>query len=408
MAQAQPEREIEKKIEMAMKKDNDKDATSSSAFKFNAQAPEFVPRSHTQIPIPGYYYPCFHYLDGSDGSDWIYVGDQELVPSVTNPNVSVPNCSKDVLTEDLKQKIIKQVEYQFSDTSLLANESLMKHINKDPEGYVPLSFVSSTKKIKSLISNNQLLAHSLRSSSNLVVSNDGKKIRRKHPFTDKEKEDLQCRTVVAENLPEDHSYQNLGKIFSVVGSVKTIRICHPQEFNASRSKGDFVISNKLHALVQYETIETAEKAVDKLNDERNWRTGLRVRLLLRRTPKSVLKTRKSDFDSYLDDDEALFLLSDDSAQLNNSELVIDSYAEESSVGSKKGSTRGRGKSRPRNQSHNGRGLLAPSPQTSSSTQCEASAKPATKGPRMPDGTRGFSMGRGKPISTPVPATSPVA
>lgn len=30
---------------------------------------------------------------------------------------------------------MEQVEYQFSDMSLLANESLMKHIGRDPEGY---------------------------------------------------------------------------------------------------------------------------------------------------------------------------------------------------------------------------------------------------------------------------------
>lgn len=29
----------------------------------------------------------------------------------------------------------KQVEYQFSDMSLLANETLSKHMNKDPEGF---------------------------------------------------------------------------------------------------------------------------------------------------------------------------------------------------------------------------------------------------------------------------------
>lgn len=87
-----------------------------------------------------------------------------------------------------------------------------------------------------------------------VVSNDGKKVRRKHPFTEKDKEELhvrngcflyyqdmstfinlssslelnvylmwstflvfQSRIVVAENLPEDHSHQNLERIFSVVG-----------------------------------------------------------------------------------------------------------------------------------------------------------------------------------------------
>lgn len=90
---------------------------------------------------------------------------------------------------------VKQVEYQFSDMSLLANESLAKHISKDPEGYgkklgqhlcilfilmpfsiihdfgflsVPVSVVASTKKMKSLISNNHMLAQALRSSSKLV------------------------------------------------------------------------------------------------------------------------------------------------------------------------------------------------------------------------------------------------
>lgn len=90
-----------------------------------------------------------------------------------------------------------------------------------------------------------------------VVSVDGKKVKRKHPFTEKEKEDLQVkqrygifvlmdylkissdcsimqsafllflqsRTVVAENLPDDHSHQNLQKIFSVVG--RWISSVHP-------------------------------------------------------------------------------------------------------------------------------------------------------------------------------------
>lgn len=72
-------------------------------------------------------------------------------------------------------------------------------------------------------------------------------------------------------------------MFSPISSVKAIRVCHPPEPNSSRSRGDYVFSNKLHALVEYETAEMAEKAVDKLNDERNWRKGLRVRLLIRRS-----------------------------------------------------------------------------------------------------------------------------
>ncbi|XP_062023265.1 la-related protein 6C isoform X1 [Rosa rugosa] len=428
MAQVKPVEKPQESSDMEVK-----DTGNTTSFKFNAQAPEFVPRSHTQMPISGYFYPCFHFLGDTASPDWFYIGDQEIPPYlISNPNIPITNRSKNVLPDELQQKIIKQVEYQFSDMSLLANESLAKHMSKDPEGYVPISVVASTKKMKSLISNNHMLAQALRSSSKLVVSDDGKKVKRKHPFTEKDKEELQVkqmlpklygsnffffmvlledsecllfsflqsRTVVAENLPEDHSHQNLEKIFSVVGSVKTIRICHPHESNSSRSKGDFIISNKLHALVEYETTDIADKAVDKLSDERNWRKGLRVRTLVRRSPKSVLKNRKSEFDILEDDDTPHYESAEDSSQPSHIDLVIDSMnAEENSMGSKKGWAWGRGKARGRGASQSGRGLIAPSPQSGCAIQCEASAKPNTKGPRMPDGTRGFTMGRGKPLRT---------
>ncbi|KAL7582224.1 hypothetical protein Lser_V15G45794 [Lactuca serriola] len=406
MAQAQPEEKLQEiRDKEASRKEEKREISSSPSFKFNAHAPEFVPSSHTQIPVSGYFYPCFNYLgvggnDGGGSGEWVYVGgsDQDQqVQFFSNPDVVIPNYSKNVLTEDLQQKIIKQVEYQFSGLSLLANESLVKHINKDPEGYVPISVIASMKKIKSCITNNHLLAQALCSSSKLVVSNDGKKVRRKHPFTEKDKEELQSRTVVAENLPEDHSHQNLEKIFNVVRSVKAIRICHPPEPNSSRSRGDYVFSNKRHALVEYETAEMAEKAVEKLNDERNWRKGLRVRLLLRRSPKSILKSRKSEFDGILDDDnDEPFDSPEESSPTIFTETVVDNNAEE---GSKKGWARLRGKSKIRTPTHNGRGVLSGSPQSSGSAHSETSSpKLSPKGPRMPDGTRGFTMGRGKPMS----------
>ncbi|KAF3435356.1 hypothetical protein FNV43_RR22445 [Rhamnella rubrinervis] len=84
------------------------------------------------------------------------------------------------------------------------------------------------------------------------------------------------------------------------------------------------------------------------------------------TPKSVLKTRKSEFNGILDDDETPVPDSpEDASQPSNIDFVAES-------------------------------------------NCEASAKQSCKGPRMPDGTRGLTMGRGKPLSTPtVVATSPM-
>ncbi|KAI3990122.1 hypothetical protein MKX01_020919 [Papaver californicum] len=379
-------------------------------FKFNVHAPEFVPRTQpqpqqTQMPISGYIYPCIHFLGStSNGSDWYYVADQETIQLIPNSNSNITQRhSSNFLTEDIRRKIIKQVEYQFSDMSLFASDTLMKHISKDPEGYVPLSVIASSKKIKSLVSNSHLLIQALRTSSKLVVSDDGKKVKRKHLFTDRDKEDLQARTVVAENLPEDYTHQNLEKIFGVVGSVKTVRICHPQESNVSRPKGDVLISNKLHALVEYETVVQAEKAVEKLNDERNWRKGLRVRLLLRRSPRSVMKIKVYDhFEGISEDETASPVSADESSQPNNVELQTESNIDDNTNGSKKGWARGRGKNRGRSQNHSGRGLTASSPQSSCLVQCEASintSKQAPRGPRMPDGTRGFTMGRGKPLTS---------
>lgn len=106
-AQAQPEDEIQEK------EANSSSSSASVPFRFNVQAPEFVPKSHTtQVPFSGYYYPCFHY---TATSDWIFVGDQEPLYLLSNPNISLPNSSKNVLTDDLRQKIVKQVCLHFFD-----------------------------------------------------------------------------------------------------------------------------------------------------------------------------------------------------------------------------------------------------------------------------------------------------
>ncbi|KAL9354496.1 hypothetical protein Peur_052466 [Populus x canadensis] len=335
------------------KNDSNKNSDSVS-FKFNAQAPEFVPRSHTnttQLPISGYFYPCFHYFgataSAAGGSDWIFVGDPDHAAAYlisNNPNHAMSNCpskNRGVLTDDLREKIIKQ-----------------------------------------------------------VLAEDGKKVKRKLPFTDKHREELQSRIVVVENLPDDHSHQNVQKIFSVIGSAKTIRICHPQESNSSRAKNGFFVTNKLHALVELESRVIAEKAVEKLNDERNWRKGLKVRLLLRCSPKSVLtRGRKSEFENILDgEDSPLDESTEDTSQPNNSESATESCAEDNPGASKKAWAKGRGKGKGHGQIICARGMLAP-PKCGSTPHCEASPKKTCKGPRMPDGTKGFTVGRGKPLVT---------
>jgi La-related protein 7 len=218
--------------------------------------------------------------------------DQDGVPShgatAAAPVAAAPS-QKPVVTEELKAKIVKQVEFYFSDTNLPTDNYLMKYVKRDPQGFVPIPVVASFRKIKNLVKNHGVVAAALRNSPLLVVSEDGKKVRRVHPLPEVDLEEVQARTVVAENLPADHSIETIEQLFGKVGNVKMVRICHPEAANGANqtaakiSKSEIVISNKLHALVEYETIDLAEKAVAELTDEHNWRSGLRVRLLLRRT-----------------------------------------------------------------------------------------------------------------------------
>ncbi|VAH94070.1 unnamed protein product [Triticum turgidum subsp. durum] len=186
------------------------------------------------------------------------MGPEQAVPPPPPP-AQAHQQGRELTTDDVLHKITKQVEYYFSDINLATTEHLMRFISKDPEGYVPMSVVASFKKIKALVQSSSMLASALRTSSKLVVSEDGNRVKRVQPFTEADLEELQARIVVAENLPDDHCYQNLMKIFSSVGSVKTIRTCYPQTPNGSgpvtnrSAKLDMLFANKVIIIPVYNT-----------------------------------------------------------------------------------------------------------------------------------------------------------
>ncbi|CAD6254311.1 unnamed protein product [Miscanthus lutarioriparius] len=347
-----------------------------------------------------------------------------------------------------------QVEYYFSDINLATTEHLMRFISKDPEGYVPISVVAGFKKIKALVHSNSMLASALRTSSKLVVSDDGTRVKREQPFTESDLEELQARIVVAENLPDDHCYQNLMRLFSAVGSVKTIRTCYAQTPNGTgpatnrSAKLDMLFANKLHAFVEYDTIEDAARAIVELNDERNWRSGLRVRLLSTCMTKGG-KGKKGghESDGYGEEENVSTSDQPNDKHLEGTPQMSDVPGEHMTEDSTGDMGRGRGRGRGRGGRGRGRGyhqqnnnqhhqnhhqhyqnsshhsnrssthpvgtppsghsvkIEQPSDhpvkigqQQEEATQSQplTAANKQPPGPLMPDGTRGFTMGRGKP------------
>ncbi|KAL6658583.1 hypothetical protein ACP70R_004169 [Stipagrostis hirtigluma subsp. patula] len=441
---------------------------SGSSSRLNAQAPEFVPRAATAPPPPpvqpvirvfatgppppppaAFFVagpppprpPPFEYFAA------VGAGGGGFGAAALEHESEAEQPGRDEIYDDVVHKIRKQVEYYFSDINLATTEHLMRFITKDPEGYVPISVVAGFKKIKALVQSNSMLASALRTSSKLVISEDGTRVKRKQPFTESDLEELQARIVVAENLPDDHCYQNLMKLFSAVGSVRTIRTCYPQTPNGTgpatnrSAKLDMLFANKLHAFVEYDTIEDAAKAIVELNDERNWRSGLRVRLLSTCMTKGG-KGKKGGHETDGHGEEENASTSDQPKEKNPEETsqlsdVLGENMNEDSIGDM-GRGRGRGRGRGgrgrgrgyhnnnnQHQNHNqphhqnsnysnnrsgGHPVGTPPSghQVKSEQQQQAQPQPQTAsnkqppGPRTPDGTRGFTMGRGKPPSEPEP------
>ncbi|KAL9224873.1 hypothetical protein vseg_000864 [Gypsophila vaccaria] len=264
---------------------------------------------------------------------------------------------------DLRPKIIKQVEYYFSDENLPNDKFLMKYVKKDKEGFVPISVIATFRKMKRLTKDSSVIVDALKDSSLLVVSSDGKKVKRLHPLPSSETNCPKSCAIVVENLPDDHSTENIQRIFGQVGSVKSISIHDPQvNGDTNGIKTEKLLSGKLHALIEYETEEAAEKA----------------------GPGLGRKTRKG-LDSKKGGDDQV-PVSDKDGEKDN-----DAHDDEEADHVSKEKFSRKGRNRSKGQKH--RGNIGMGHGTASVVE---PSKPPP-GPRMPDGTRGFTMGRGRPL-----------
>jgi La-related protein 7 len=275
---------------------------------------------------------------------------------------------------------------------------MMSLIKKNKEGFVPIPVIASFRKMKKLIRDYILIAAVLRESSFLVVSSDGKKVKRLHPLPHIEVRDPKLYTVLVENLPEDHSVENVKRIFGEAGNIKNICIRDPHavEEPSKSNKAEKHISNKLHALVEYETVEAAEKAVATLNNEQDWRNGMRVKILNRMGKYVQRKQTRKPSDSERNHTGRTSDRAGDEENHNSNEHHDDTPDEEDGDQvhkEKNGQQRGRNRGRGGRQKH--RGTNGHGHGTSWSTHAHEPSKPPP-GPRMPDGTRGFTMGRGRP------------
>ncbi|KAL0398343.1 UNVERIFIED_CONTAM: La-related protein 6A [Sesamum radiatum] len=344
------------------------------------------PQGHAGIPIPTPTYSSpvsDHDLDHDDDHpDISPVGSPDLTESDNPPPSDQPPSS--ALSDDLRLKIIKQAN-------------------------IPIGVIASFRKMKKLTRDTSVIVAALKESALLVVSSNGKRVKRLHPLPLAEVKDPMVCTVLVENLPEDHSLENLRRVFGEAGNIKNITIRDPHDARGPKkcTVAEKLISGKLHALVEYDSVEAAEKAVATLNNEQDWRYGLRVKLLKKLNKPGQKKKMWRDSEP---EKCSTVQTSEPAGTEENhctSEQHDDSHEEEDvdhlsrkengvHLPKEKNGQRGGNRGRGRRQKYHGTNGHGHGTQYSSHG-IEPSKPPP--GPRMPDGTRGFTLGRGRPLAT---------
>ncbi|KAL8571345.1 hypothetical protein ACOMHN_064478 [Nucella lapillus] len=158
-------------------------------------------------------------------------------------------------TKKILQQLKSQMDFYFGDSNLSKDRFMKQKIDKDPEGYVPLSVFMNFSKIKEVATSQEMLVKAVKFSTMLQVSEDGAKVRRTSPVKYLTQEETDARTVYVEGFHKFISRDWLEDVFCRCGAVTYISL---PRFKATREiKG--------YAFVEFESPEQADKAVKLLN-----------------------------------------------------------------------------------------------------------------------------------------------
>lgn len=165
-----------------------------------------------------------HQLDPNSMSD----DNKDSGCDVKNKNSSDDDQPIEIPDDDFCEKIVEQVEFYFSDDSLLRDAFLLKHVRRNKEGYVSLKLVSSFKRVRALTKDWRVVGIAIKRKSKSIELNDIEtKIRRVDPLPMHD-ETMPSRTVVATNLPcEKLTVEKVYEIFAKCGEIALVRILRP-------------------------------------------------------------------------------------------------------------------------------------------------------------------------------------
>jgi len=142
------------------------------------------------------------------------------------------------IDEELKSKIIKQLEYYFSDVNLVKDKFMQEHMSKN-DNRIKLSVLSTFARLAQLTKDEDVMVKALRGHKSDVMElvEEKGEIYRKKPLPDREefKKQLDLRTVHISGFPDTTPFEALEKFCSQYGQVESLSM--RKHFKTKQFKG---------------------------------------------------------------------------------------------------------------------------------------------------------------------------
>jgi len=124
----------------------------------------------------------------------------------------------------LEKKILRQVEFYFSDSNLPKDKFLMNLLPTD-NGWIPIATIAAFKRMRSLTNDLNAVVDALRKSPSLLaVSDDGLKVKRIPPLPENVNERILKHSIYAKGFPTDITIETVTDFFQAHGDVKCVRL----------------------------------------------------------------------------------------------------------------------------------------------------------------------------------------
>ncbi|KAG2449754.1 hypothetical protein HYH02_005279 [Chlamydomonas schloesseri] len=173
----------------------------------------------------------------------------------------------DALSDAVKAKVLRQIEFYFSDSNLPKDKFLKERIAEDPNGFVKLNVICAFQRMRDLLgvkdqSPNavpadklQQVAEVLAGSESLEVDESKTKVKRKQPLAPEAEiaKAVDARSLYARPFPMDATVDTITELFNSHGAVNCVRM--RRHVRSKMFKGS--------VFVEFGSVEEAEKVLAK-------------------------------------------------------------------------------------------------------------------------------------------------